>query len=122
VLAIGCLAAAAACRRATAADLSLTWTTTPASPVVGQETTATVTVRDAAGQLVDDASLQIEAHMSHPGMAPVIASAQGRGHGVYEARLQFTMAGDWDVLVTGRLSDGRRMRQIASHLSVRAAN
>jgi hypothetical protein len=122
VLAIGCLVTAGAgCRRA-GGDLSFTWTTTPAAPVVGEATTATVTVRDAAGQLVEAADLQVEAHMSHPGMAPVIAPAQAQGRGVYAAQLQFTMAGDWDVLVTGRLADGRRVRQAAAHLSVRAAN
>jgi hypothetical protein len=114
---------ASACRRGASRDaLTLTWTTTPATPVVGQETTATVTVRDTAGQLVDNAALQIEAHMSHPGMAPVIEPAQAKGRGVYVARVRFTMAGDWDVLVTGRLPDGRRIRQPAAHVSVHAAD
>jgi hypothetical protein len=121
VLAIASIAATGACRAAARDDLTLTWTTTPAAPVVGQATTATLTVRDAAGRVVDHAALQIEAHMSHPGMAPVIEPAAARGRGVYTAQLQFTMAGDWDVLVTGRLPDGRRLRQPAAHLIVHAA-
>jgi hypothetical protein len=89
---------------------------------VGQDTAVTVTVRDASGQPVDAATLQIQALMAHPGMAPVIEPARGRGHGVYAARLQFTMAGDWDVLVIGQLPDGRRVRQRAAHVSVHAAD
>lgn len=89
---------------------------------MGRDTAVTVTVRDAAGQPVDAATLEIQALMAHPGMAPLIEPAQGQGHGVYAAHLQFTMAGDWDVLVTGRLPDGRRVRQRAAHLSVHAAD
>jgi hypothetical protein len=47
--------------------------------------------------------------MSHPGMAPAIASATEREDGAYEAELQFTMPGDWTLLITGTLSNGRRV-------------
>ena len=48
--------------------------------------------------------------MSHPGMAPVVADVVERGDGVYDAPLQFTMAGDWILLVTGQLADGRGLK------------
>ena len=41
-------------------------------------------------------------------MAPVVADVIERGDGEYEAPLQFTMAGDWILLVTGQLPDGSR--------------
>jgi hypothetical protein len=63
-------------------------------------------VLDATGRPVVGAHLRIEAQMSHPGMAPFLATASERGNGVYEAALRFTMAGDWIVLVTGSLSNG----------------
>jgi hypothetical protein len=42
-------------------------------------------------------------------MAPVVADVSERGDGVYEARLQFSMAGDWMLVLTGELADGRRI-------------
>jgi hypothetical protein len=55
------------------------------------------------------AQLQIQGFMSHPGMAPLMVTAVEKGDGVYEAPLQFTMAGDWILRVTGQLPDGRKV-------------
>ena len=44
--------------------------------------------------------------MSHPGMAPVLAPARERDAGVYEADLQFTMRGDWILLLEGAVPGG----------------
>ena len=49
------------------------------------------------------ARLRLEGLMSHPGMAPVVAEVVERGDGAYDAPLQFTMAGDWILFVTGQL-------------------
>ena len=53
--------------------------------------------------------LRLEGQMSHPGMMPVVADLAERGAGVYEARMQLTMAGDWILVVTGELRDGTRI-------------
>jgi hypothetical protein len=58
---------------------------------------------------VTGAKLQCAAQMSHPGMAPIIATIAERKPGVYEARLQFSMAGDWVLVASGELPDGQRI-------------
>ncbi len=95
-------------------DVTVEWKMTPTSASVGVLTLAEVTLRDAAHRPVRGAALQFEGHMSHPGMAPVIVPATERGEGIYVAQLQFSMNGEWIVLVTGNLPDGRRLsRQVA---------
>lgn len=103
--------AASGCRQpAPAADVALTWTLAPDPPVVGP---ARLTLRptDAAGRPVRAATLRVEGHMSHPGMAPMLSTAIEREDGVYEADLQFTMRGDWILIVSGSLPDGGTVQQ-----------
>jgi hypothetical protein len=68
---------------------------------------ADVTLRDRSRQPVHGARLQLQAFMSHPGMAPVLATAEERADGVYRATLRFTMAGPWTIVIQGSLPDGR---------------
>ncbi len=49
--------------------------------------------------------------MTHPGMAPVLADVRETTSGSYESSLEFTMAGDWVLVIEGRLADGRRLRR-----------
>src|SRR5688572_21773758 len=90
---------------------SVSWTLDPSPPVVGVPLVVRLTLRDRTQQPVVGARLRIEGLMSHPGMAPVTAALVERGAGTYEAPLQFTMAGDWILLVTGELSDGGQLRK-----------
>ncbi len=84
---------------------------TPRIPLTGQVTTAVVTLGVGDNnQPWSGAKLQLEAHMNHPGMAPIVAPVADEGQGVYRARLTFTMAGDWTLFLVGELPDGRRMR------------
>jgi YtkA-like len=90
-------------------DVTVEWKITPTPTGVGALTIAEVTLRDGERRLVSGATIQVEGHMSHPGMAPVIVQATERSEGVYAAQLQFSMNGEWIVLVTGSLPDGRRL-------------
>ncbi len=92
----------------------------PAPPAVGPATLA-VRLSDAGGQPVRGARLRVQADMTHPGMRPVLAAAEERGDGLYEARFAFTMAGDWAVTVSGELADGRRVDHRLDVPGVRAA-
>ena len=60
--------------------------------------------------------------MSHPGMAPVTAALAPRSNGEYEAPLQFTMAGDWVLLVTGELPGGAQLKKQIEIAGVRPAS
>ena len=63
--------------------------------MVGRETLVGLRLHDAEGKPVSRARLQLEAHMSHPGMTPVTADVIEQSAGAYEARV--------------RLADGRRL-------------
>jgi hypothetical protein len=103
-----CLIAAACIQPAQARDLKFEWTLTPAPVSVGTARLH-LRVRDAAGRPVRGAQLQIEAQMSHPGMMPLVVVATERSEGLYEAELQFSMGGDWILVVAGSLSNGARV-------------
>jgi len=105
LIAAGALVTACAGPRA-ADDVRVTWNTAT-TPAVGEPLVADVTLETADGVPVTGASLEIEGHMSHPGMAPVLAAAEEQEDGTYVVRFELTMAGDWIVLVKGVLPDGR---------------
>jgi YtkA-like len=90
-------------------DLDFSSTLEPAAATVGPAT-LTVRLRD-TGRAVTGAAVRLEAHMSHPGMAPVLADATERTPGVYELSFHFTMPGDWVLLVSASLSNGRRVER-----------
>ena len=108
------LSSLAGCGRTDPADaIQVSWTLDPAPPAVGVPTVTRLTLYDANQKPVTGARLRLEGLMSHPGMAPVSAAVVERGGGEYEAPLQFTMAGDWILLVTGELPGGAQLtRQI----------
>jgi len=73
-----------------------------------------VTLQDAGGQPVAGAEMSLEGNMNHAGMVPILARAAEVSPGRYEATLEFTMGGDWFILVQATLPDGRTLkRQIA---------
>ena len=84
----------------------------PSPPRIGP-VTVTVALRDAGGQPITGASVDLEGNMNHAGMVPVFADAVEVAPGRYQADLEFTMGGDWFILVRADLPDGRSMeRQI----------
>ena len=115
-----CLIAAACTRPAQARDLKFEWTLTPAPVSVGRARLQ-LRVLDAAGGPVRGAQLQIEAQMSHPGMVPLVVVATERSEGLYEAELQFSMGGDWILVVEGSLSNGARVHHRIDVPNVRSA-
>jgi len=103
-------------------SIRVSWTIDPSPPVAGRPIVARLTLRDADQKPVAGARLRLEGLMSHPGMAPVTAAVTDRGNGEYDAPLQFTMAGDWILLVTGELPDGMPFTQQIEINGVRPAS
>jgi hypothetical protein len=89
-----------------AVDLSIE----PDPPRIGPAL-VTVELRDAGGQLISGAAVDLEGNMSHAGMVPVFAQAREVAPGRYQANLEFTMGGDWFILVQASLPDGRSMER-----------
>ena len=83
---------------------------TPRPPRVGTAEIV-LTLTDPAGQPLEAESLEVEGNMNHAGMKPVFSTLRPTAPGRYEGTLEFTMAGDWFVLVTGQLADGRRINE-----------
>jgi hypothetical protein len=123
-LAVAVLTAAAAggaCRRTPApSDITITLTVTPQAPVAGEPVDVHLSLRDAGHHAIAGAAVQLEAHMTHPGMAPVIEPAPERGDGDYVARPSLTMAGDWVLFADVRTADGQRVRKEIGRLSARS--
>lgn len=119
VLFLAAAVAGAACAARPADEVTVSWRAASA-PRVGDETVADVTLRDLARRPVRGARLQLQAFMSHPGMAPVVAAAEERTDGVYRASLRFTMAGPWTVVIQGSLPDGRTLTHRVDIPDVRA--
>ena len=100
--------------------VDLTWTLRPATAVVGPAT-LTVSLRAPSGAPIAGATIRIEGHMTHAGMAPLMADAVERAPGVYDAAFGFTMQGDWVLLVSVTLPDGTHVERRIDVANVRPA-
>jgi hypothetical protein len=91
-------------------EVGVALTIEPSPPRVGPAT-VTVDLTDAAGAPITGADVELEGNMSHAGMVPVFADAHEVALGRYEADLEFTMGGDWFILVRAALPDGRSLER-----------
>ncbi len=100
-----------ACGRpaASGSDLRLDLQVQPSPAQVGP-TTLLVTLRDADGGAVNDAVVEVEGNMTHPGMAPLTARVEGGENGLYRLPFTWSMGGDWVLTVVARLPDGRQIQ------------
>ncbi|HJP92486.1 MAG TPA: FixH family protein [Pyrinomonadaceae bacterium] len=89
--------------------ITFKYNVTPDPPRIGA-VTIDVQLRDAKGQPVSGARVELEGNMSHPGMSPVSATAKEIESGKYRGTLQLTMAGDWIVVANVTLSDGKHVQ------------
>ena len=101
------------CRRGQTSDISdigLDLSVSPDPPTTGQSAVV-IQLTDETGQPLAGATVELEGNMSHAGMAPVFSQAKEVEPGRYEAPLEFTMGGDWFILVKATLPDGRQLER-----------
>ena len=91
----------------------------PQPPRVGPATLS-LKLSDAAARPVTGARITLEGNMTHPGMAPVFAGATEVEPGRYRAALEFTMGGDWVILIHAALPDGQKLERQLDVRGVRA--
>jgi len=100
----------AACQESPSAEGDSAWELAvsfePNPPLVGAAT-ATFQITTSDGEPVEQADVKLEANMNHAGMTPVFAAAEPLGGGRYVAQFEFTMGGDWFLLVEATTPDGR---------------
>jgi hypothetical protein len=83
-------------------------------PVRAGPVSVSMKVSDIHKRPVTGARIELEGDMSHAGMAPVFGAAKETEPGYYRGALDFTMAGDWVILLHVTLADGRKLeRQVA---------
>lgn len=84
----------------------------PSEPVVGSSLVS-IRLADADGKLIEGASVRVEGNMNHAGMKPSFSDLTESEPGQYSGTLEFTMGGDWFLLVTATTpEDGTIERQI----------
>ena len=93
-------------------DIGLDFDILPNPPVVGAAT-LTLRLTSSDDQPITGAAIELEGNMNHAGMTPIFSQASEVSPGRYEAPLEFTMGGDWFILVKATLGDGSKLeRQI----------
>ncbi len=97
------------------ANIDMSLSVAPDPPAVG-DATLVVSLRDASGDPISDANVDIRGNMSHAGMEPVEADANTDVSGDYRVPFEWTMGGDWTVTVTARLPGGTVVEEAFNYM------
>lgn len=98
------------CERPAGPEIVIEHEITP-QPLKAGVSTITLRLTDAAGRPVNGAGVKLEGTMTHPGMRPVFSEAVETEPGRYRSSIEFTMGGDWVIIVHVTLPDGRRLER-----------
>ena len=95
------LLAAASCSGggATEAGADVRLELSPSPPRVGL-TTVALSLTEPDGSPLTGATVRVEGNMNHAGMVPEFADAMEAEPGLYRGELEFTMGGDWFLVVS----------------------
>ncbi|MCA9904119.1 MAG: FixH family protein, partial [Anaerolineae bacterium] len=75
-------------------------------PAVAGDANITITLADAEGNPINDATVEVVGDMDHAGMMPISGAGEPAENGEYVVPLRWTMAGAWQVTVNVTLADG----------------
>lgn len=100
MLAIGCHPVGSS-----APEVQVGLTLEPSPPVVG-EAEVSLKLSDASGSPLEGATVRLEGNMNHAGMKPSFSELREVEPGRYSGTLEFTMGGDWFILVNVQTPDG----------------
>ena len=106
VLAAGCRGPAGA-----TPDVLVEHEITPQPPRVGPAVFNLRMTDAASSKPLSGARVRLEGNMTHAGMTPIFAEAKEAEPGRYRATLEFTMSGDWVVILHAALPDGRKLER-----------
>jgi hypothetical protein len=81
------------------------------SPAHVGHSTLHVTLTDPAGTPISGAHVNMEADMSHPGMAPVFFSGRESAPGSFTGEVDLSMPGDWTILLHITLANGAKVEK-----------
>jgi hypothetical protein len=81
------------------------------SPAHVGHSTIHVILTDPAGAPISGAHVNMEADMSHPGMAPVFFSGQESAPGSFTGDVDLAMPGDWTILLHITLANGAKVEK-----------
>jgi len=79
--------------------VTLAWSTEPAAPRIG-ENLIRVTVKGESGKPISGAKVQLTYTMPMPGMLPATVPMNRGKDGIYEAKVNLGMGGQWDLTIT----------------------
>lgn len=74
-------------------------------PGVGKYT-INIRLFDGNDNPVNDANIAVKADMTHAGMVPILGNATEGDKGLYKVPFEWTMGGDWVIVIQATLPDG----------------
>lgn len=92
-------------------ELAIALELDPDPPSAG-DTKFVLVVRTPEGVAIEGAEIRVEATMSHAGMVPEFATCTETEPGRYAGSFEFTMGGDWILIVDVGLPDGRAVEEV----------
>ena len=80
-------------------------------PAIGKDT-LNIRLFDEKDNPINDATIAVKADMTHAGMVPILGNATEGDKGLYKVPFEWTMGGDWVVVVQATLPDGTVAEEI----------